>query len=349
MAGSTNSIIYLSQGLAARGHLVYIGCRRESLLYRTLESSQVRLIPMTFKNKWDLKAIRKIVDIVKENNIQVINAQSSRDRYLSIFARWFYRLQVLLIHTRRQVPLSAGGKLHSWFYQRGTDKIVLISNGLKKIFLQKGYSEKHLHIIHNGTPSERYQQVDLNEVEKIRMQLGLTRNDIIIGSVARPKNQSQIIATLPLLDAKIRFLMVGVEPGHYDEEAKHFGVANRVIYAGTVNRDQVLNYYKLMHINILASTMDGFGLALVEAMALNVPVIATDYAGIRDVVIDEVNGLLFSDGDIEGLATQIKRLLQNENLRKKLISNGRKTALEDFSIEKTVSNYETFFTELMAE
>ncbi len=338
LTGSTNSIAFLCKGLADKGHQIYLGCRSESRLYRMLENTRVNLVPMNFKGKLDFQIMRQIKSIVNEYDIQVINAQSSLDRYSSILAKWRYKLPVKVVHTRRQRPRSIGGFLQNKFYIKGTDKIVVISDELKKQFIALGIPENHLHVIYNGTPKERYEKVDLSLLTQLQKQLGIKESDTIIGSISRIKNQDQIIKALPNLEENIKLLLVGVPVGHYDDLTSELNIQDRIIYAGLVEFDKVLLYYKLMRVNILASTMDGFGLVLTEAMAMSTPVIGTSFGGIKNVIIHEQNGLLFEDNDIPDLTRQIKRLLSDEELRNKLIANGKETELRKFSIDNTLDN-----------
>lgn len=347
-AGSTNSIAYLSKGLADKGHNVYVGCRKESLLYALLSNTRVHRVAMTFKSKTDLQNMRQIRDVVRTHDIRIINAQSSWDRYTSILASWIYRLNVKIIHTRRQKPESVGGLLQKWFYVAGTEKIVVISDELKQMFIRKRFPEKHIHVIYNGIPKERFDSLDLSHVEELRKKFNLSGSDVVIGCVSRLKNQEQIVKALRYLDPGYKVLFVGITPGLFDDLAKEIGVANQILYSGVVVGDEVLNYYKLMDVNILASTMDGFGLVLIEAMALGVPVVATNFGGIKNVVQDGYNGLLFDDNDIQGLAARVKKAICDAQLRQRLIDNGKKTAFETFTMEKTVDNYEKFYYSLLS-
>ncbi|MGB5978013.1 MAG: glycosyltransferase, partial [Cyclobacteriaceae bacterium] len=111
--------------------------------------------------------------------------------------------------------------------------------------------------------------------------------------------------------------------------------------------DKVLSYYPLFTLNVLPSTIEGLSQSLLEAMAMGVPVIATRAAGNPDLIQHEVNGLMFEHGNISELARQLKRVMSNEGLRQNLIENGRRTALEEFSIDNTISRYETFFQDLI--
>lgn len=347
MAGSTNSIAFLARGMAQRGHTVVVGCRKESLLYSMLIDTPVIVVPMTFKGRLDLSNIRHIAQTVKKYSIQLINAQSSYDRYTAIFARWLYHLECKIVHTRRQPPLSEGGFIQRWFYVKGTDKIVVISDTLKKIFAEKGYPASHLKVIHNGAPVNRYQNITDERVSKLRDQLGISPDDIIIGCVSRRKKQEQLIHALKYLDSSYKVLFVGIEKGCLDQLARQLGIKQKIIYAGIVSSDDALNYYKLMNVNTLPSTTDGFGLVLIEAMACGVPVVGTNFGGISDVIQHEKNGLLYTNENYNQFAACIERCIKDKALREMLISNGLKRALEDFSIEQTIGNYESFFKGLI--
>jgi len=350
LAGSTFSVSYLAKELAARGNHVYVAARENSVLYELLGNSpEVTFLPIVIRSRFDLKAIRLLKSWVDEYKLDVINAQSSKDRYITIFARMFYGVRAKLYHTRRQYPMSAGGFLQRKLYVSGTDKIIVISHELKRIFIEKGFPAQHLHVIHNGIPAARYQQWSDEEISKLQARFGINPNDIVIGSIARLKRQEQILKALAYINRpEIKVLFVGITEGQYDKLCRELNLQNQVLYSGAVGADVVLNYYRLLTINVLASTIDGFGLVLLEAMAMGVPVIATRFGGIVDVVRHNENGLLFDDDDIETLASQLTLLVDNEPLRKQLISQGYKTAYEEFNIEKTAANYEAFFKKQLA-
>lgn len=347
MAGSTNSISYLARGLAEKGHQVFVGCRKESMLYSMLKNSTVHLIPMEFKGKLDRHNMRHIRDVVHHHNIQIINAQSSIDRYTSIFARWLYRLPVKIVHTRRQKPESIGGWLQNTFYVKGTDKIVVVSDGLKETFVQKGLPAEHLQVIYNGIPKERFEQHVPARTEELRKQYGLTPSDQVIGFVSRFKKQDQLIAALSLLPKELKVMFVGIEKATLDPFIQQHEIKQEIICTGKVPMDDVINYYPLFSLNVLASTTDGFGLVLVEAMGMGVPVVGTNAPGIRNVIEDGESGLLFEDGNAQDLARKIQLLLKDEALNSKLIRNGLMRAHQTFSAVNTINNYEAFFKELL--
>ncbi len=346
LAGSTNSISYLSKGLALRGHRVVLGCPEGSLFPDLLKDTPVIIEKMTFRSKLDRQNIRHIKEIVQKYDIQIINAQSTTDRYTTILAKWRYNLKVLIYHTRRQYPLSVGGWLQNTFYVKGTDKIIAITPSLKEVFVKKGIPENHIHVIYNGLPKARFAQADDQKTESLRQKYGLKPQDKVIGCVSRPKKQDQIIRALPYLnDESIKVIFAGVPTGKYDDIIQELDIKNEIIYAGIVAGNEIMSYYKLFDVSILASITDGFGLVLLEAMGQGIPVIGTKAQGIMDVLENQKNGLWFEHEHIKKLAECIKIVLYDDAKRQELIKNGKIAAFETFSITRTIENYERFFAQ----
>lgn len=348
MAGSTYSITYLAKGLADRGHKVFAGLRKEMPIWDLIEHPGVTRVPMRIKGKFDFENWREIRDLVRNEKIDIINAQSSHDRYTSIFAKLRFNLPVQIVHTRRQNPLSAGGWLQRKFYIKNTANIVVISDGLKRIFIEKGYPEHHIKVIHNGIPKKRFEQWSQEKVEQFRKQLNLQPEDKVVGCISRFKEQPQLIEAIARLnDPNIKLIFAGISPEQIQPYLDKFNIENEVHVLGKVPPEDILNIYRLLDVNVLASTMDGFGLVLVEAMAMECPVIATNFGGIPDVIEDGVNGFLFENEDIGGLAERIQKVLSDNSLRQQLITNGLKTAFEKYTMEKTIDGYEEYFESLV--
>ena len=350
MAGSTNSIAYLSRGLAEKGHTVCVGIRRESLLWKLLEGSKAIRIPMTFKGKLDTTNWKQIRDAVRQYDIQVINAQSSHDRYTSIFSKWRYRLPVKIVHTRRQMPLSMGGPLQNWLYNKKTAGIIAVSKQVKQGLVKLGIRENHITVIHNGTPKEKYDNIDHTYIQSLKKKFDIREGDFVIGCISRPKSQEQLLEALSLIGKPVKVIFVGIKAEEkYTRYLENFKTKHQVYFEGDVSGDQVLNYYKLFDIKVLASIMEGLSQSLLEAMALGVPVIATAFAGNLDLIRDGENGLLFNDGDIDRLVTNIQQLRENKSLMGQLRENGYKTAYDQYSMENTIARYEKYFHQLTKE
>ncbi|NJL76439.1 MAG: glycosyltransferase family 4 protein [Saprospiraceae bacterium] len=291
--------------------------------------------------------MRQIKAIVEKYQIQLINAQSSKDRYTSILSRWRYGLNVKLVHTRRQTPQSVGGWLQNTFYTKGTDKIIVISEQLKKTFIRQGIPASHLEVIYNGVHPDFFAALDDNKVQALRSHYQLTPEDRVIGCVARLKKQDQLVRALQWLGKEVKLLLVGVEVGTFDELAHRLNLTQTILYAGKVKREELANYYALFDVFVLPSTTDGFGLVLIEAMGMGIPVIGTRSEGIIDVLENGKNGLLFEDGDDKGLADSIELIMNTPQVRNELIAAGRIAVQQTFTLERTIERYEQFFEALI--
>lgn len=348
IAGSTLSISYLAKGLAKKGHQVFVGCPATSYLYKILQGTSVHLLPMTFRNKTDRNNMRQIRDAVQSYGIQLINAQSGIDRYTSIFARLFYGVDVPLIHTRRQTPKSIGTALQNWFYTRFTDRIVAISQGIKNSLVDIGLPERHITVIRNGTPPEKYEHIETSLKPVLQKTWSIDPHDYVVGCVSRRKQQEQLLEAGLHLKTRVTFFFIGIKAEkQYQKIIDRFIVPHRVIFAGTIPPNEILNYYQLFNVHVLPSITEGYSQSLLEAMALGVPVLATRAAGNIDVIDENQNGLLFGDRQTQELAAKLEQLIHSEPLRQRLIPEARRKAIIESSIQKTIDNYENFYEEII--
>lgn len=346
MAGSTNSILYLSRGLAARGHKVLLGVRPESYLAQVSKDSAVEVVPMHFTGMMDLANAREIARVVKERNVDVVDAQSARDRYTTIWARWLFGAKAKLVHTRRQMPKSSGNLMQNWLYTRGTDRIIAVSQGVKRELVRLGIPDRHVTVIPNGTPLEKYRRVDAKQTEALRFQHKIATDHFVIGCVSRRKDQHTLIAAVATLPEAVTVVFVGISE---DEELRRLketlALKQRLVYVGKV--EDALDYYGLFDAFVLPSRMEGLSQSIMEAMVLGAPVIATDAGGNGELVIDGRTGLLVPPLDPDAMTDALRRLIADPDMRKAMAERARARILRDFTVERTVERHEQIFHELM--
>ena len=349
IAGSTFSVYYLARGLAQKGHKVYVGCKEEELLYDLLEPTQVRQIAVPFKSKLDFKSIQIVKDLVETRDIEVINAQASIDRYVSMAIKKIYYPNVKVVHTRRQRPNSSGGSLHGKLYSWGTDKIVAVSSGVKQEIRERmAISNDHIKVIHNGTPREKYQNAIETSVRDLEEKFEITSNDRVIGCVSRHKKQEQLIKALKRIqDYNIKTIFVGINRNEIELSKEEFPDKHELYFTGEIDPEEALRYYKLFDIHVLPSVTEGLSQSLLEAMYMEVPIIATDAMGNPDLIVHNHTGLLFDDNDINLLADYIDKIFKNAQIAKKFIQNAKQRLEDKFTIERVIDNYEKFFQNLI--
>jgi glycosyltransferase involved in cell wall biosynthesis len=160
----------------------------------------------------------------------------------------------------------------------------------------------------------------------------------IVGNVARLAEQKgqryllEAAAELP----QARFAIVGEGELRADLEcrADELGLTERVLFTGA--RDDVPDLLASFDVFAFPSLFEGLCLAVIEAQAAGVPVVATPVGGIRETVIDGETGLLVPPRDPQALAQAIRRLLDDRDLAAKLADEARRRVRERFSVERMV-------------
>lgn len=107
--------------------------------------------------------------------------------------------------------------------------------------------------------------------------------------------------------------------------------------------------YKSARVMVLPSEREGLGLAILESMAAGVPVVASNTVGIREVISDGKNGLLFNPGDEDDLACQMIRIFSEERLREELIKEGLATVKRKFNSTIMGESYLKLYNEVAGQ
>jgi len=347
IGGSTNSITWLTEGLAGRGHEVTLCCREESLLHsRFARHDRVRLLPFRFgRSPLALGKSRALARLARERKIDVVNAHASLDRHLTIQARTVFRGTFHLVHTRRNVPLSTGGRMQGRYYAAFTDRIIAVSGRVAEAMTAGGVPANHLAVVHNGLPLARYRDVPEEKVRAARDALGITEGEKVVGMMARKKSQAELLRAMQSVGDEVTVLFLGIEKDAELESIRaSLGLPHRVIYGGF--RMDVLPYYRLLDVFVLPSVIEGFSLSILEAMALGLPVVCTDAGGNGEAVRHGVNGYLFPPGDAAAFGQALAKLFGDEALRKEIGERNREEAFRRFDVSETVRKTEAVYLSL---
>lgn len=131
---------------------------------------------------------------------------------------------------------------------------------------------------------------------------------------------------------------------------RQFAIENNLIDKIIIDSPKLkLNeIYKDIGILILPSLKyEGQGIVLIEAMNLGIPVVASNLGGIKSVIKNNLNGLLFDAGNVNALVEKIISLIENEGLRSSLINNGRSDVIHRYDLEDTIKDYSKLFEKLL--
>lgn len=343
--GQTRLMAYLSRGLAARGHRVFFGCRKESKVFSQLQGSQVRTVQMEF-SRWGGKATREIVKLCRAENIDIINSHSSQDRYATVRARYFHGVKAKIVFTRHQPPNSS--RLSCLLSSIATHKVIAVSRVVADGLAQRWLSRAKIVVIYNGLPPEKMVCADHAEVGKLRDRLGIPEGTPVIGCIARRKNQEVLIKACQFLPPEVVVLMVGLgEQPEWRKLIESLNLRQRIILLPYEYKSTP--YFGLLTVSVLATSSEGLSYTALESMALGVPVVASRNSGNPELIEDDWNGMLYSNDDPAGLAAKIQILLADPGLARLMVERSHERVRLKFTMDKTIVSTETIFEELLKD
>lgn len=160
---------------------------------------------------------------------------------------------------------------------------------------------------------------------------------LCVARLAPVKAQYMLIAALRLLRdrgvaARLRLVGDGSDRTLLEAAAKRMELTGDVIFDGWRNQDEVRALYRRATLFAMASFAEGIPVVLMEAMAMEIPCVATRIMGIPELIEDGVSGLLVPPADEVPLADALERLLQDVGLRAELGRTGRRRVLEHFNL-----------------
>lgn len=299
---------------------------------------------------FDFKAVIDIYKLIKREKIDILRT----DQY---HASLYGRIAGLLANVPAIIPTFHNlynsphkPKIHrrilNWVLSFFSDKIIAVSQAVAyDIHRYDKIKFKKIEIIYNGISLKEF-KINTSKAE-LKKKFNLP-SSLIIGTVGRLTEQKGheylIKAVAGLKDISIAIAGDGPLRKYLEDLATDLRV--NCIFMNTLKAEEIPYFLKSIDIFCFPSLWEGFGIALVEAMAAGLPVVATDIAPHREILGDK--GIYFPIKNVNILSDILKKLIENESERKRIGNLSEKRA-ELFSIENTVLNYEKLFKEILSK
>lgn len=254
-------------------------------------------------------------------------------------------------HNRSEMyhPLTRSLNRATWGLQ---DQVIAVSHDAAASIARQFGSAVPLRVIHNRVATDAL-TVDTDGAARVRRTMNLAPEALVIGQVAVFRRQKrldlwlQAAAEIRRQRANTAFLLVGDGPTRPEVErlAEQLGLASVIRFAGL--QEDVVPYLSACDIVLAASDWEGLPVALLEAMALERPVVATAVGGVPEVVDSGRNGLLVRPGDPRELAAAALLLVDDPALRRRLGVAARRRIGEGFGIAPMVRALESLYEEVL--
>jgi len=294
-----------------------------------------------------LKPIFEICSIIKNFHIDLVHTHNEKAQFYGALAGFFCGIPV--VHTKHgKNQITFRSRLRNNLLARFCTRIIAVSrDAASQCINEERISASKVSTILNGVDTDVF--FPNKETSSLRTSLGISAGIPVVGVIARlaaVKDHATLISACQILKASgidFRLLIIGDGP----LKAPLVGLANSlelhrtIIFAGS--RFDIPDLLNVMDIFVLSSISEGISLTLIEAMACGLPVVATNVGGNPEVVVDGVTGYLVPPKEPEAIADKLLLLLNNARVRKSFGSAGRTRAVENFSIQKAVYEYETCY------
>ena len=209
-------------------------------------------------------------------------------------------------------------------------------------------------IVGSGVDLEQFNPTILSEDNQrsMRRQLNISDNQVVVTMIARllaPKGVHEFLAAARELSEEARFILIGdPDPGNPaslpEEMMSQYVDAGIVIAPG--HQENILEWLAISDVFALPSYREGLPRTVLEAMAMGLPIVTTDVPGCRETVIEGENGFLVRAGDSGSLTEALKKVIDDQELRRSMGERSLQLAEERFSTDVIVTQYMELYAEL---
>ena len=344
LAGSTQSIFSLSRELARRGHRVLVGCREGVWLARLAREAGLPVVPLEFAPLGRLCS--SLAEVIARERVDVVNSHDTRDRRALTWLRWRGRLPQAFVVTRRTMPLTSPVELLA--VGLTAERTIAVSGAVAHALRRRWHPGARLSVVPNGIALERVDAaVPAAALQEARTTLGDTAGRPVVVVVARLKDQHVLLGALAQLQRPIVLAFVGIEAnGRLAGLARTVPPRHRVVFVPPTDRS--LAFYHIARVAALPSRIEGLSQVLLEAMALGLPVMASDAGGNPELISSGETGLLVASLDPAAWAAALDRVLGDEALARRIARAGQTLVRRMYTMEHTAARTEAVYREALA-
>ncbi len=318
------------------------------------ERSGVELLSVPDRGAIDWQAVQAMADLCRREGVTIWHGHD-------------YKTNALGLLLRRKHPMKLVATTHGWvertwktplYYAidrlalRAYDRVICVSEDLRQRCLKSGVRPERCQVIDNAIDTDEYQRT--LSIAEAKRQCGFQPENFLLvglGRLSEEKGFDRLIQAARILSQKRPEIRVAIGgEGNQREPLERLiassGLADRVRLLGYVPDPRTL--LQAADVFVLSSLREGLPNVVLEAMALEVPIVATRVAGVPRAIDDEVNGLVVPPDDVKALAEAVDRFAENTTLREQCAREARRTVEEHFSFAARMEQVRKVYDELIA-
>lgn len=353
----------LGKALAERGHEIHFISSalpfRLTSVTRNIRFHEVNVqsYPLFEYPPYDLSLTSKMVDVVKHEEIDLLHMHYAIPHATSaVLARQILAtqdIQVPVVTTLHGTDITLIGRDPSFepvvtYSINESDGVTAVSDYLRAETYDHFDVDNDIKVIPNFIDTDRFHRLNKEHFKQAICPNG--EKVLIHVSNFRPvKKASQVIEVFHRLredGLSVKLLLVGDGPDRAPTErrARELGVYDDTRFLG--KQDPIEEILSIGDVFLMPSGSETFGLAALEAMACNVPVVASNIGGLPELIRDGEDGFLCPLDDVDAFTSRTRQLLTDDELHAEMASNARQRAEDTFDLDRIIPRYEEYYEQV---
>jgi len=343
-SGAERHSVLLSKALQAQGHEVFVACPPHNWLPEELQRAGVHTLPLPMRGAGSAFTVLRLARLVRKRRIDIIHTHLTRATYYGLLLGMLtHKPVVSTVHVFTSDPA------YRWLSRMGSP-IIAVSEAVRRWLIDYGVSPSVIQTIYNATDFISLNGAHADAPQSVRREFDLPLHCRLVGVFAKVvpiKGHDLLIESLPQVLAahpNTFVLIVGNADSEFARHARRRAEALRlsrhVIFTGL--RTDVARLMQAVDVVVMPSRSETFGLAVLEAMALGKPVVATRVGGLPELVRHGETGILV-DFTASSLAHALDALLASAELRGRLGETARTLVCRHYTPERMVQHVESVY------
>ena len=355
--GGERHLADLARGLSERGHEVFAALPPSSPLRDKLDPIPPRSVfTLPLLGALDLTSAARLARLARNHEIEIIHAHVARDYPPAALAARLAPRARLVITRHVLFPL---GRIHRRALANVARVIAVSETVARLLRAQQIFPADKIRVVTNAVDLRRFDEARarFERESRARAQSRVPLRVGIVGELSEVKGQEDFVRAAAIVGRfnegeGVEFVIVGEDASRAGENrarieklVAELGLTKQVRLLG--RRDDVADVLASLDVLVSASRTEAFGMAMVEAMACGVPVVATATEGAREIIADGITGSLVPIGDVRALAAAVASLLEDGPRRLELGARGRESARARFGLGRMAEETERVYAEAL--
>jgi glycosyltransferase involved in cell wall biosynthesis len=351
--GQELRILVEARGMIGRGHDVWLAAPPESCIAKAANARGLPVVPVGWRRPWGAADIPALRRTIRRLSIEVLNTHSSWDAWIGGLAGRLAGIGVRIVRTRHlstPIPRSRSSGL---LYTRLADHVVTTGEAIRRQMIEaNGFPAERITSVVTGVDAASFRPT--REAAAVRQALGIAGSAPVVGTVSTIrswKGHLDLLEAIASLRSRrdVRGLLVG--DGPYADVVRsrlhELRLEDAVVMPG--QREDVADMLSAMDVFAFPSTAnEGVPQAVLQAMALRRPVVASRVGGIPEVVRDEETGVLVSARDPAALAQGISRVIEDRPAVERWVEAAEDLVRGEYTIEVMLDKMEAIYHKVRA-